>query len=56
MGDRPKRDADRAAKDHALPDTLAHVGRRMDDFTVYSWYENVKTDNAHTNHERALHR
>jgi nitric oxide dioxygenase len=33
--------ADRTAADHALRDTVRHVGRQIDDFTRYSWYETV---------------
>ncbi len=33
--------ADRAASDHALRDTVTHVGRQLDDFTAYTWYEEV---------------
>ena len=40
--------ADRAAKDHALRDTVAHVGRQIDDFTVYTWYEDVESDDTHS--------
>ena len=31
--------ADRTAQDHALRDTVLHVGRQIDDFTAYTWYE-----------------
>ena len=31
--------ADRTAQDHALRDTVLHVGRHIDDFTAYTWYE-----------------
>ena len=34
--------ADRAAKDHALRETVLHIGRQIDDFTAYSWYEKVE--------------
>ena len=34
--------ADRAAKDHALRETVLHVGRQIDDFTAYTWYETVE--------------
>jgi nitric oxide dioxygenase len=34
--------ADRTAKDHALRDTVMHVGRQIDDFTAYTWYETVE--------------
>lgn len=33
--------ADRAAQDHALRNTVLHVGRQIDDFTAYTWYEDV---------------
>lgn len=33
--------ADRTAQDHALRTTVGHVGRQIDDFTTYSWYESV---------------
>jgi nitric oxide dioxygenase len=33
--------ADRTAADHALRDTVLHVGRQIDDFTVHTWYETV---------------
>jgi nitric oxide dioxygenase len=33
--------ADRTALDHALRDTVLHVGRQIDDFTDYTWYESV---------------
>ena len=33
--------ADRTAQDHALRDTVQHVGRQLDDFTAYTWYETV---------------
>jgi nitric oxide dioxygenase len=33
--------ADRTAQDHALRDTVLHVGRQIDDFTSYTWYETV---------------
>lgn len=33
--------ADRTAQDHALRDTVMHVGRQIDDFTSYTWYETV---------------
>ena len=38
--------ADRTAKDHALRDTVLHVGRQLDDFTAYSWYETLDPDNS----------
>jgi nitric oxide dioxygenase len=33
--------ADRAVEDHALRDTVLHVGRQIDDFTAYTWYEEL---------------
>jgi nitric oxide dioxygenase len=33
--------ADRRAQDHALRDTVMHLGREIDDFTSYTWYESV---------------
>ncbi len=33
--------ADRTAQDHALRETVQHVGRQLDDFTSYTWYETV---------------
>jgi nitric oxide dioxygenase len=36
--------ADRTAQDHALRDTVLHVGRQLDDFTAYTWYETVNPD------------
>lgn len=38
--------ADRAAADHALRDTVAHVGRQIDDFTTYTWYETPDPDDS----------
>ena len=38
--------ADRTAQDHALRETVLHVGRQLDDFTAYSWYETVDPDNT----------
>ena len=38
--------ADRTAQDHALRETVLHVGRQLDDFTAYSWYETVEPDNS----------
>ncbi len=34
--------ADRTAQDHALRNTVLHVGRQIDDFTAYTWYETVE--------------
>lgn len=31
--------ADRRAQDHALRETVLHLGREIDDFTSYTWYE-----------------
>src|SRR5450755_3543820 len=36
--------ADRTARDHALRETVLHVGRQIDDFTAYTWYETVADD------------
>ena len=36
--------ADRTSKDHALRETVLHAGRQLDDFTRYTWYETVDTD------------
>ena len=36
--------ADRTAQDHALRDTVLHVGRQLDNFTAYTWYETVGPD------------
>jgi nitric oxide dioxygenase len=33
--------ADRTAQDHALRETVLHVGRQLDDFTAYTWYAAV---------------
>ena len=33
--------ADRTAQDHALRETVQHLGRQLDDFTAYTWYEKV---------------
>jgi nitric oxide dioxygenase len=33
--------ADRTAQDHALRDIVLHLGRQLDDFTAYTWYETV---------------
>jgi nitric oxide dioxygenase len=33
--------ADRRAQDHALRETVLHLGREIDDFTSYAWYESV---------------
>lgn len=33
--------ADRTAADHALRETVQHVGRLLDDFTSHTWYEKV---------------
>jgi nitric oxide dioxygenase len=33
--------ADRTAQDHALRETVLHVGRQLDDLTAYTWYEAV---------------
>ena len=36
--------ADRTAQDHALQETVLHVGRELDDFTSLTWYEQVGPD------------
>jgi nitric oxide dioxygenase len=36
--------ADKTAQDHALRETVEHVGRQIDDFTTYRWYESVDPD------------
>lgn len=41
--------ADCTAQDHALRDTVLHVGRLIDDFTAYTWYEAVDA----TDHRRS---
>lgn len=33
--------ADRTSQDHALRDTVLAVGRQIDDFTAYTWYETL---------------
>ena len=33
--------ADRTAQDHALRETVQHMGRAIDDFTTYTWYETL---------------
>jgi len=33
--------ADRRAQDHALRETVLHLGRGIDDFSSYTWYETV---------------
>jgi nitric oxide dioxygenase len=38
--------ADRRAQDHALRDTVLHLGREIDDFTSYTWYEAVDEDDT----------
>src|SRR4029078_6942803 len=32
---------DHRAQDHALRETVLHLGREIDDFTSYAWYETV---------------
>ena len=36
--------ADRTARDHALRETVLHLGRQIDDFTAFTWYERVEED------------
>jgi nitric oxide dioxygenase len=38
--------ADRTAQDHALRETVLHVGRQLDHFTAYTWYETVDPANT----------
>jgi nitric oxide dioxygenase len=33
--------ADRRAQDHALRETVMHLGREIDDFSSYTWYESL---------------
>lgn len=40
--------ADRRARDHALRDTVLHVGRQIDQFDHYTWYETVEPGDRHT--------
>lgn len=39
--------ADRTAGDHALRETVQHVGRQIDDFTTYTWYEDLEGSGGH---------
>ena len=43
-GDR--RHADRTARDHALRETVMHVGRQIDNFTANTWYEKLDPGEA----------
>ena len=38
--------ADRTAQDHALRETVLHIGRQLDDFTAHAWYETVDPDDT----------
>ena len=38
--------ADRRAQDHALRDTVLHLGREIDNFSSYTWYESVDDDDT----------
>ena len=38
--------ADRTASDHALRETVLHLGRQLDNFTAYTWYEAVDPDDT----------
>jgi nitric oxide dioxygenase len=40
--------ADRTAQDHALRETVLHVGRQLDDFTAYTWYESGGSKDLHS--------
>ena len=42
--------ADRTAQDHALRETVLHVGRQIDDFTAYTWYETVDDTDRRSRH------
>jgi nitric oxide dioxygenase len=42
--------ADRTAQDHALRETVLHVGRLIDDFTAYTWYETVDAADRRSKH------
>jgi nitric oxide dioxygenase len=42
--------ADRTAQDHALRDVVQHVGRQIDDFTTYTWYEHVDPEDRSSKH------
>ena len=45
--------ADRRAQDHALRETVLHLGREIDDFTSYAWYETV--DDGDTRSRQGIH-
>ncbi len=38
--------ADRTSRDHALRETVLHVGRQLDHFSAYSWYESLSPDDT----------
>jgi nitric oxide dioxygenase len=38
--------ADRTAQDHALRETVLHVGRQIDNLTTYTWYEKLGPDDT----------
>jgi nitric oxide dioxygenase len=38
--------ADRKAQDHALRELVLHLGREIDDFSSYTWYETVDEGDA----------
>ena len=40
--------ADRTSQDHALRDTVLAVGRQIDDFTAYTWYETLDDTDQHS--------
>ena len=42
--------ADRRAQDHALRETVLHLGREIDDFTSYAWYESVDDGDTRSRH------
>jgi nitric oxide dioxygenase len=40
--------AHQRAKDHALRETVLHLGREIDDFTSYTWYETLDEGDTHS--------
>ena len=38
--------ADRTAQDHALRETVLHMGRQLDHFSAYTWYEEVEPEDV----------
>jgi nitric oxide dioxygenase len=39
--------ADRTARDHALRETVLHMGRQIDNLTAYAWYEKLDPGDTH---------